>query len=158
MQVTIFSLFISSFFLLNANNLLATDLPKVFLLGEHEKEYEQLVMDYNANLLAACDNDMQGAFKKWVSMLKEMEEYAKNMEYDINGVKFWIHVFWDKNGEIKHLAYHLRPNSRSIETEELSNFLQSFINQYRFPLTTTKKFSHYSTAYFPMTTQRMQKN
>lgn len=158
MQVTIYTLLWSSLFLLSTTNLFATDLPKVFVLGEYETEYEQLIATYDTNLLVACNNDMQGAFKKWVSMLKEMEAYANQMEYDIDGVKFWIHVFWDKNGRIKHLAYHLRPNSRSVKTDELSTFLTSFINQYRFPLTTKENFSHYSTAYFPLSAQLTTRN
>lgn len=158
MQTIFHFILCSSFFLSTTINLLATDLPQVFLIGEHEKEYEQLIIDYNTNLLTACDNDMQGAFKKWISMLKELEAYADQLEYDINGVKFWLHVFWDANGKIKHLAYHLRPNSRSVDTDELGSVLKGFINQYRFPLTTDRKFSHYSTAYFPMTAQRTARN
>ncbi|MEL7021634.1 MAG: hypothetical protein AAGK47_08500 [Bacteroidota bacterium] len=138
---------------LSITSLSATDLPKVFMLGEHETAYEQLVAMHQTNLLTACENDMQGAFRKWVSMLQEIELYAQEVEYDISGVKFWLHVFWDTNGEIKHLAYHLRPNSRHVDTTQLSLFLTSFINQYRFPLTTERGYSHYSTAYFPLIAQ-----
>lgn len=135
-----------------------TTLPKVFLLGEHEQEYERLVADYDASLLDVCDHDMQRAFKKWVSMLTEMEAYSKQVNYDMNGVKFWLHVFWKADGRVSHIAYHLRPNSRNIDTNELSTFLSEFISQYRFPLATDKNYAHYSTAYFPMIAQQISKN
>lgn len=157
-MMTIFTVMCSSFLLSISPITSNTTLPKVFLLGEYEKEYEKLNEEYGTSLLMACDNDMERAFNKWISMLKEMEVYAQQVEYDINGAKFWLHVFWKSDGSISHIAYHLRPSSRNINTKELSTFLSGFASQYRFPLATSKKYSHYSTAYFPMTAQRIKKN
>lgn len=123
--------------------------PKVFILGEHEKAYEQLNLDYSTMLLTACRGDMDVAYEKWISMLSEMEAYATLINYDIKGVKVWLNVFWDKDGTVKHIAYHLKQNSRNIDTAEFTAFLISFINHYKFPLVINKKYSHYGSASFP---------
>jgi len=127
-----------------------SSLPRVFILGEHETAYEQLMLQQNTSLLAACDNDMQEAFVKLTSMYREIEAYADQLQFDIKGVRLWIHVFWDKNGMIQHLGYHLRPNSKNIDTSKLTNFLEDFIQQYRFPLTNDTGYSLYTSASFPV--------
>jgi len=124
-------------------------LPKVFILGEHESDYEQLMLQYNTSLLTACDNDMQVAFSKLNGMFQEIEAYAEQMHYDIKGVKLWVHIFWDKDGSINHLGYHLRPNSKNVDTSELTTFLESFIEQYRFPLTTDTNYTLYTSTSYP---------
>ncbi len=123
--------------------------PKVFILGEHEKAYEQLNLNYSVMLLTACNGDMDFAYKKWLSMLNEMEAYGTLINYDIKGVKVWLNVFWNVDGTVKHIAYHLKQNSRNIDTAEFTAFLSSFINHYKFPLVTDKKYSHYGSASFP---------
>jgi len=123
--------------------------PKVFILGEHEKAYEQLNLNYSVMLLTACNGDMDYAYQKWLSMLNEMEAYSTLINYDIKGVKVWLNVFWNVDGAVKHIAYHLKQNSRNIDTAEFTAFLSSFINHYKFPLVTDKKYSHYGSASFP---------
>lgn len=161
MQLTTFIL--SCFILLSIGETTAIPvsndpLPKVFLLGEYETKYEKLKNTHKEQLLSICSNDMKGAFKKWISMLQEMEAYGEQVEYDLKGVKFWLHVFWNEDGSISNIAYHLRPNSRHLDTNELTIFLTNFINYYRLPLTTQTKYSHYSSAYFPLAFQRVVKN
>lgn len=124
-------------------------LPKVFLLGEFEVQMDQQAMVHRTNLLKACDNDIELAYAKWISMVKEIEAYAKKIEYDINGVKVWLNVFYHANGKIAHIGYHLKPNSRNIDTEEFAGYLRSFVNNYTFPHTFEKPFSHYGSAGFP---------
>jgi hypothetical protein len=123
--------------------------PKVFILGEHEDAYEQLNLDYSVMLLTACNGNMDDAYQKWVSMLNEMEAYATLINYDIKGVKVWLNVFWNGDGSVKHIAYHLKQNSRNIDTAEFTAFLTSFMNHYKFPLVTNEKYSHYGSASFP---------
>lgn len=139
-----------------ASNAGISDLPKVFLLGEHEKEYNQLSETSQASLLTVCENDMPKAFKKWISMTQEMEVYANQIEYDINGVKLWLHIFWKKDGSIKHIGYYLRPNSRNVDLPELNAFLTSFTNHYKFPLTAAKPYQHYSFAQFPVVSKQIK--
>jgi len=124
-------------------------MPKVFLLGDLEKEYEKLSSEYATSLLEVNDDDFQQAFANWNTLLKEMEAHAEIVDYDIKGIKMWLHVFWDENGKIKHIAYFLKPNSRNVDRAEMSSFLMDFINNYHVPVNYDKKFSHYSGAAFP---------
>jgi len=126
-----------------------TALPTVFILGEHETDYEQIMLQYNTSLLTACDNDMQIAFAKLSSMFQEMEAFAEQLQYDIKGVKLWVHIFWNKNGTVRYLGYHLRPNSRNVNTTELTAFLEEFVKQYRFPLYNDTNYSLYTSTSFP---------
>ncbi len=131
-------------------------LPSVFVMGEYEEQFNSLMQEHEALLLSECDNDMDIAFEKWLSMLKEMEAYSEIIEYDLKGIKMWLNVFWDKNGTVDHIAYHLKPNSRNIDIEELTAFFVSFINNYKFPLVTDEKFSHYGSAAFPTFARRVK--
>jgi len=127
-----------------------TILPPVFLIGEYENQYNELITDYETLLFTVCDFDMDVAFSKWQSMLKEMDTFAKANNLDLDGVKVWLNVFLKPNGEITHLAYYLKPMSKNIETLELSAFFKEFIKDYRFPLLAKGNYSHYGTASFPV--------
>lgn len=129
-------------------------LPKVFLIGEYPEEFELASIEYKLHLLEACAQDMDRAYYKWQSMLIEMEDYAKALEFEIRGVKMWIKFFWAANGKIDHIAYHLKPKSRNVDKDRLTAFLMSFMDQYEFPLTAKEKFSNYSTATFPAIFER----
>lgn len=127
-----------------------TILPTVFLIGEFENQYAEAIQSYETLLLTACENDMDEAYSKWVSMLEEMEAYSEEINFDLKGLKVWFNIFWEPNGNISHLAYYLKPVSKNIDLEELNAFFKSFINNYRFPLVFDKKYSHYGTASFPV--------
>lgn len=154
------SFFLICFVAFSAMNLSAQDgmtslsaqgeLPKVFLIGQHEAEFEKLTTSYKESLLSVCDNDMNVAFEKWMGMIEEMEAYSKQIEYDLNGVKAWFHVFWTPDGSIKHIAYYLRPNSKNVDLDEMNAFLTSFMNNYKFPLTSGMQYQHYTGATFPI--------
>jgi len=124
-------------------------LPKVFVLGEETADYEKIAPEYKS-LLEACDNDMEAAFKKWLSMLLEMETYAKKIDFDIKGVKLWMQVYWDKSGAIEHIGFYLRPTSKNVEVADISAFFTSFMNHYSFPLTSDFKYAHYTSVSFPI--------
>ncbi len=126
-----------------------TPLPKVFVLGEYEEQYEKAVPEYD-QLLNVCNNDMRAAFDKWLSMTVEMEAYAKQINYDLNGIKVWIHVFWDTNGKVLHIGFHKKPQSRNVSDEELNAFFKSFMNYYQFPHSSNVRYSHYTTIAFPV--------
>jgi hypothetical protein len=123
--------------------------PKVFMIGEYERQFEALMQEHSMLLLTACNNDMNFAFEKWQGMLGAMETHSEKVNFDLKGVKLWLNVFWEEDGGIKHIAFHLKPNSRNVDTDKLSLFLISFINNYRFPLVVGEKFSHYGMATFP---------
>ncbi len=134
------------------NSLLAeadTIVPKVFMIGEYEPQFEKLIEEHEFLLLTACNNDMNLAFEKWSSMLVDMEEHSDAVNYDLKGVKVWLNIFWAADGHIKHIAFYLKPNSRNVDTEKLTLFFISFINNYQFPLMAEDKYSHYGVASFP---------
>lgn len=124
-------------------------LPKVFQLGNHDKQYENIVPGYQT-LLEACGGDMDLAFKKLFSMMKEMEAYADIVGFDLKGVNAWMHFFWKQDGTIDHIGFHLKPNSRNIDTHELETFLNGFTAQYTFPLSSDMQYAHYSSFSFPV--------
>jgi hypothetical protein len=137
-----------------ANNKVAVPLPRVFQLGTNEQAYDALVQEYAPSLLEVCNNDMKVAFDKWLDMMKALEDYAKKINFDINGVKVRLHVFWDEEGNIDHIGYVFRTNSRNIRAEEFGALLSSFSRQYVFPVTSKQKFSHYTIATFPLFSQK----
>ncbi len=101
------SLFLGCFCLMLVSNLSAQleadqsskkNLPEVFQIGEHEEAFEALSFTYNTSLLAACDENMDMAYKKWLDMLQSLESFGHSNGVDLNGVKMWLNVFWDKNG------------------------------------------------------------
>jgi len=129
----------------------AQKLPKVFLLGEHEKGFDELTKEHTDMLLTVCNDNMTEAFAKWQDMLIGMESHANEVGYDLNGSKMWFNIFWSSDGRINHIAYYLKPNSRNLDQDKLKLFLISFMNQYNLPISYNKNFSHYGSASFPMT-------
>ena len=125
------------------------ELPKVFLIGEYEEQYGLLYETYHDILLSICHDDMNLAFAKWMDMLSEMESYAQHIDFELRGVKVWLKVFWAANGTIEHISYYLKPNSRNIDTTELSAFLSSFMNHYQLPIQSNVRFTHNGSAAFP---------
>lgn len=128
--------------------------PTIFILGENEKNYEQLTQDYSQSLLEASHNDIKKAFNYWIEMMSAMDDYADKVRFDLKGVKVWMHVFWSADGHIDHIGYILRPDSRNVKTAELSAFFSSFTRKYKFPLKSNKNFNHYTGASFPTFVQR----
>lgn len=125
------------------------NLPEVFILGEFENAYKNITPEYES-LLKACENDMKAAFEKWLSMMLEMEAFSKQESYDLAGIRIWIHVFWNSNGKIEHLGYHLKPKSKYVNTDKLTEFFQEFMKDYQFPLLSDKKYAHYTAVSFPV--------
>ncbi len=125
------------------------NIPKVFTLGQSEKAYESLNQSYSKTLLEASSGDIKMAFDQWLLMMKEMDVYAERINFDLNGVKLWLHVFWGANGKIDHMGYLLRSDSRNIKDAELKAFFSSFMNRYTFPIKSDKPFNHYTGATFP---------
>ncbi len=131
------------------------DLPVVFIIGEHEAEFNSLSLEHETLLLTACNDDMDFAYDKWLAMLKEMEAYSNIKNFDLKGVKMWINIFWEKDGTISNIAYYLKPQSRNIDTRYLTAFLTQFAREHRFSLVYDEKYSHYGTANFPVLPRRL---
>jgi hypothetical protein len=128
-------------------------LPKVFILGEHERDFEKLQSQYATSLLSICNYDPVATYEKWAQFLIDMEDYSESISYDMRGVKMWIEVFWHPNGHIKHIAYALKPQSRNVDLKELSAFMSSFMSHYKPRFQPNRKISHSSHAFFPLTAQ-----
>ena len=124
-------------------------LPKVFQIGEYEDQYGLLYETYHDILLSVCGDDMTLAFDKWMDMIAEMEAYAQQIDFDLNGVKIWLKVFWNEDGTIQHISFYRKPNSINVDVAEMSAFLSSFMNRYKMPINTNLKFTHNGSAQFP---------
>lgn len=125
------------------------ELPRVFLIGEYEDQYEQVLVNYQETMLSVCGNDMEKAFDLWMSFSQELEAFAKRINYDLSGVKAWMHVLFDPNGKVDYLAYHLKPDSRNVDTVELTAVINSFVEFYQLPLTARTNYAIYTGVQFP---------
>ena len=124
-------------------------LPHVFMIGQHEIEYEDLVAKCSNPLLTVCKDSMDLAYKRWMGLLSEMEQYAENSDFDIKGIKIWLNVFWNPDGTIKHLVFFPKPNSRNMDFNNLTLFFEKFTNTYEMESLDSKCYSHYGSASFP---------
>ena len=123
--------------------------PTVFQIGDQPEAFEKLSEDYETGLLDVCDNDVKKAHQQWILMLKAMENYAKANDFDINGLKMWMKVFWEEDGTIKHIAFHLKPTSKNLDRKTLENFLKNFSKSHSIDVKAAENYSQYSSAAFP---------
>lgn len=131
-----------------------SQLPRAFMIGEHEKMYESMMGRYDKPLLYLYQNDLQKAFQAWMGVLMDMEEYARKTSFDLNGLKLWINIFLNEDGSIQHIVYFPKPNSRNMPFEKLSQFLNQFIDTYRFKDPVNIKCSHFGSVSFPTFAKR----
>lgn len=124
-------------------------LPTAFLIGEYEQAEEKLSLNCGSNLLSVCNDSMTLAYSKWMEMLSAMEEHAEETSFDINGIKIWIHVFWNANGTLKNISFYPKPESKNMDFSELTSFFESFIVNYQIDLEYDECFQHYAHATFP---------
>lgn len=129
-----------------------SSLDKVFQLSKAEKKYERLATEYSRTLLEASNNNIEAAFTAWIGFLQFIDKTAKEESVDINGLKVWIHVFWNPDGTINQLGYLLRPESRFVEESALKALFATVADRYALPVQVSYKFSHYSNATFPTPT------
>lgn len=124
-------------------------LPVVFMIGQNELQYEGLVTECSNPLLTVCQDSMDLAYRQWMGMLNEMEQFAEKSEFDIKGIKIWLNVFWDAEGQIRHLVYFPKPNSRNMDFDLLTKFLFKFADNYQMDQPSAACFSHFASATFP---------
>ncbi|MBY5957704.1 hypothetical protein KUV50_06160 [Membranicola marinus] len=127
----------------------ASELPKVFLIGEYESFYSSLYEEYPGILLHQTENDMDKAFEKWLMVLHAMEVHSEKIDYDIKGLKVWLQIFFEESGEIDHILFFKKPLSKNIDDQELIAFFRSFIKDYVLPIEATENFNHSGSASFP---------
>lgn len=124
-------------------------------MGEYITQSEDINFEYETLLLDACKYDMDKAYQLWIGMLHSMEDYSESIDFDLKGIKCWIKVYWATDGTISHIAYFLKPNSKNINTDELTTFFDSFASQYTLPFEAGDKFSHYGSASYPIYPRRI---
>ena len=132
-------------------------LGRAFVLGENEQSYEQLASQYSAGLLQVSNNDMKAAFENWLDLLQAIDDYANRINYDIKGVKVYLHVFVAADGTIDHIGFLPRPDSRNVPLAELQAFFSGFARAYKMPVTGQQPFSHYAGATFPTLNERSER-
>ena len=148
----VFTIYISSF---GQQKQISTNamVPSVFYIGEHESAFEKMVKDYNTLLFTVCDNSMELTSDSWTMFLKDIESYATLNNIDLKGTKYWMNVFWNKDGTIDHIAFFPKPNSRNMNYDDIKTFLTGFVRQYQSPMKFKNRFSHYGSASFPVFTK-----
>lgn len=131
----------------------SSNLPLVFVMDEdNEQLIDKLYEDYDVSLLNICGNNLELTGSKVVDFISEIENFASKMNFNINGIKFYYNVYFDKNGTIKHFAFMLRPESKNININSLISFFNTFIPNYKMqlPPKNKNKFSILGmSAYFP---------
>ena len=114
-------------------------LPPVFQIGEFTERYENLHL-HHINLMEVCDDNIELAYDHWMHMLDAMDQLSEELNIDLRGTKLWLHVFWDQEGNIRHLAYHPKPTSKFVEINILTAFFKNFVRNYQMPLQSEMRF------------------
>lgn len=125
------------------------NLPKAFLLGEYERPYEDLINVFEKSLLNSCNNDIIKTHEVWNSFLMEMEDYSKQVNFDLNGLKLYLNVFFNADGSIQNIVYFPKPNCKNITFDNLTTFMIAFTKTYHLKYPLTERCSHQSNASFP---------
>jgi hypothetical protein len=124
-------------------------LPRSFMIGEYEQPYENLINQYDKLLLTVCDNNMPRAFDLWNQVMADIEAYSIQNQFDLNGLKLWMNVFFNADGTIQHIVYFPKPNSRNMQFDKLTAFFAAFTKSYQLKPVLSSKCSHYGSASFP---------
>ena len=127
-----------------------TTLSKVFVIGDYQDQYEALFSTYSDILIVASNSNIDSAQLAWSNYMEVMEKYSKEINFDLEGVIMWIHFFWNAEGEVAHVAYHLQPQSKFVKDDRMQAFLRSFVRNYPIEVQHTKGFNHYGSASFPL--------
>jgi 5-methylcytosine-specific restriction endonuclease McrA len=148
--IIFYCFFISNTIFAQQKSVTENHVATVFYIGEDEKNYEKLVQKYNTMLFAVCNNNMELAFDYWSVLLKDIEDFSVKSNFDLKGVKLWLNVFWDKDGNIDHIVFYPKPNSRNLNYDNVKTLLTNFTKNYQSPIKYTTRFSHYGSAAFPV--------
>jgi hypothetical protein len=127
-----------------------TTIPRVFIKGQNEKLEEILNQHFPKQLLYAYKDDSQNAFAAWARMVWEMQKFGEDKGFDVKGLKAFATFYYDRKGNIRHIAYSLKGNSRYFKSEDLDRFFKLFMNYYKLPDIKSKyNFQHEFTLSLP---------
>jgi hypothetical protein len=139
-----------------STNLSAQNMRKAFILGENEEQYDQLRTEHARTLLTVFDNNQEEALQAWFQLLEKMEAYSEKINFEVDGLKLYLNVFWNADGSIAYIGALPKPDSKNVKKEDLVAFFSSFIRQYTPDgLTSDRKFSHYTSVAFPTFARKM---
>ena len=127
----------------------AAKVPEVFLIGQYQSTYNELSAS-SASLVSVCNDDVREAYRHLRQMAVEIQKSAFSEGFDLNGVKCWIHFFWNPDGSIRHIAFYLKPASKNISQEALTEFFTRFAKNYHLPVQSTSTFQLYTSLSFPV--------
>ena len=125
-------------------------LPKSFLIGEYEPIYENLLTNYDVLLITLCNNDHEKAYRLYTNLLLDMQDYARQVNFDLNGIKLWLNIFFNANGTLQHIVYFPKPNSKNLSYDELTAFFINFCKIYHLKEPLSSKCLLNTTASFPV--------
>lgn len=126
-----------------------TVLPRVFLLGNHEQPYEEMMERYDKLFINVFKDDLDKAYEVWSGFLLDLEAHSRTLGFELNGLKLWLNVFFNEDGGIQHLVYFPKPNSRNMNFDQLSHFFMSFSKDYHLKESPKIRCSHFGSASFP---------
>ena len=138
------------------SSLSAQDMRKAFLLGENEEQYDQLRTEHARTLLTVFNNNEEQALKTWFQLMQKMEDYSDKIDFDLNGVKLFINVFWNADGTIAYVGALPKPDSKNVKTEDLIAFFSSYLRQNTVTAPASdRKYSHYTSVFFPIFAEKV---
>jgi len=128
-----------------------TAYPKAFVIGEHSATFETLNDLYNNQLLTVCDNDLKKAYRQWKRVLSDIDRYAQINGFKLKGVKMWVKIYWSESGQIEHIAYDLKRQSKKINKKKFTKLLTKYIESKPEPfMVGVSNFSHYGSVNYPI--------
>jgi len=147
-NVTIFSSLLAQDSIINQSNPIHRTV-KVSMIGDDESLQSNMNVECSEILLNLEDLNMSQAYTVWLTMLSDLENYADTLSFDIKGLRLWMNVYWNEDGSIRHIIYYPKPNSKNIDFDQFSNFMNGFANEYILSVKHTTCFSHFGSASFP---------
>lgn len=127
-----------------------TVIPKVFIKGQSERLEDLLGQQFPKQILYAYNDNVQAAFAACARMVLAMEKYGNETGYDVRGIKAFVTFYFDRKGNIRHIAYSLKGNSRYFKPEDLERFFRQFMANYRLPVSSKYNFQHEFQLIIPM--------
>lgn len=133
----------------------AQNLPLAFPTGDHLEQVEGLYNSHPVSLIEACGWSIDSAGLQWLSFLEAIEQKASTLGVDLRGVRLVLTVFFQGDGQIKHLGFARQVTSRNIREEILEAFFRQFANEYRLEVGADSGFFHEGPAIFPLRPERI---
>lgn len=125
--------------------------PTAFVIGEQSTAFEALNDQFTLQLLTVCNDDLDKAYQQWKRTLSDIDRFAQINGIQLKGAKMWIKVYWSEEGQIKHIAYDLKRQSKKINKKKFTQLLKKYIASKPEPfMEAAGSFSHYGSVNYPI--------